>query len=75
MSYYDCDETDRAVAAYFRRGERHGWSLDQPNRSRSGIDENNVVTLRNGGGVLARYKVADSGRLRRLALKEDSVED
>jgi hypothetical protein len=69
MSWYDCDETDRAVEAYFRRAEREGLSVAQPNRYDSEFDPvAGLVTLRGGsrGEVLARYRVKPDGGLRRL---------
>ena len=68
MSHFDTDETDRAARAYFRRGDRNGETLMQPNRYDSGFD-GDVVTLANCNGVLARYRVQPDGRLRRLRVK------
>jgi len=64
MSYFDDDATDRAAAAYARKGERSGLTLDQPSRSDSGR-EGDTVTLRSGGRLLARFRVRPDGTLRR----------
>ncbi len=65
MSYYDCEETGRAVRAYHRRGNRKGQTLQQPNRYDSGL-EGNTVVLRSGDNVLARYRALPDGGVRRL---------
>jgi hypothetical protein len=65
MSYYDCEETDRAVRAYHREGDRNGETRPQPSRGDSGLESDTVV-LRGGGRVLARYRVRGDGRLRKL---------
>jgi hypothetical protein len=65
MSYHDCEETDRAVRAYHREGERNGESRMQPSRGDSGL-EGDTVVLRSGGRTLARYRVRQDGRLRKL---------
>ena len=70
MSHFDDDATDRAAAAYARKGECDGLTpdqLDTPSLCDSGR-EGDIVTLRGGGRrqVLARYRVRPDGRLRRL---------
>jgi hypothetical protein len=66
MSYYATEEVDRAVGLYFRRAEREGGRVDQPNRNlcdRIG----NTIYIRNVNGVLARCRVTTGGRLKMVA--------
>ncbi len=65
MSYFDCEQTDRAAKAYHREGERKGLTLQQPNRHDSGL-EGNTVVLRSAGNVLARYRALPNGGVRSL---------
>jgi hypothetical protein len=69
MSYYDCDETDRAVDAYFAETSRLGHEPQQPNRHRT-ERQGDVITVANSRRVLARYAVRGDGRLRRLTNRD-----
>jgi len=64
MSYYDCDETDRAVEAYFQwcQTQFPGVTPTQPNRYDTGR-VGDVITIRGGGhgSVLARFRVLPDG--------------
>jgi hypothetical protein len=69
MPYYDCEETDRAVALYFSRARRIDGpdaAPAQPGRYDSGRD-GDTITLRNVNGVLARFRIKPDGRLRFLS--------
>lgn len=61
---YDCDETERAIKLHFKWCERNGYIPDQP-ASYSGREGDEIV-LQNHNGVLARYRIYPSGRLRRI---------
>lgn len=58
----------RAMAAYFRSA-KPGESLAQPSNTSSGEQQHDgkwYVVLRNGGGVLAVYRVRNDDMLKRL---------
>jgi hypothetical protein len=62
----DDDLTRRALGAYFRTGGEYSM---QPSGSASGVEFHNgkaYVALRNGGGLLAVYRVQNNGILKRL---------
>jgi len=64
MSYYDTDQTDRAVELFSRWSERTGRIWQQPNRYETErIDD--VIHIRNCNGDLARYRVLPDGHLRK----------
>ena len=61
----DNELLNRAHRAYYRAGSSGLGSVSQPCNAESYIN-GNIVELSNANGVLARYKVTPSGRLRRL---------
>lgn len=61
----------RAYGAYARECARKGYIYQQPAAHASGVERHaglQHVVLRNGGGVLAVYRLRDDGRVRALAL-------
>lgn len=54
----------RATRAYRRFCETNGFIPQVPNQTLSDVQDG-VVTLVNGRGLLATYRVTESGRLRR----------
>lgn len=60
---------NRAIAAYYRRATKNGEIPQQPSSSSSGVTENNgkdYVVLRNVNGILAVYRVTNTGQLKHL---------
>jgi hypothetical protein len=73
----DEDLTSRAFAAYFRAGTRNGFIMAQP-ANYSGVAEHKgkqYVVLRNGGGVLAVYRVRNDGALKGLRRWPKALEE
>jgi hypothetical protein len=67
MSYFDCDETDRAARMYFEHAEQLGQTVDQPCRHDSGMQaDGQTIVFRAGRRVLGRYRVQPGGSIRRL---------
>jgi hypothetical protein len=56
VSYYDSDETGRAVKMYHWEAAARGLTVNQPSRAHSGREGDQVV-LRSGDRELARYQV------------------
>jgi hypothetical protein len=59
----------RAFSAYFKTANREGYSADQPSEGGSGLQDvgdKSYIVLRNGGGILAVYRVRHDGMLKRL---------
>ena len=70
MSYYDTEEVDRAVKAFWRWSERTGAFWIQPNRHdtvTTDVKGRTVVEIRSGDDLLATYEVPVAGRARRLS--------
>jgi hypothetical protein len=67
MPYYDDEATDEAAKAHHRWCVRNGCGTthDQPNRHDS-ERVGDVVYLRNGNRTLARYRVLEDSRVRRI---------
>ncbi|HVB16179.1 MAG TPA: hypothetical protein VNF04_06595, partial [Stellaceae bacterium] len=60
---------NRALSAYWATAAREQYSAAIPSTSGSGLYEvgdKDYVALRNGGGVLAVYRVRTDGMLKRL---------
>jgi hypothetical protein len=59
----------RAFRAYFMAASRAQYVADAPSESKSGQEEvggKQYIVLRNGGGILATYRVRNNGVLKRL---------
>jgi hypothetical protein len=69
MAIFDDDNVmRRSLAAYFRSASSLGI-LMQPSQGDSGVQNHaglSYAVLRNGGGILAVYRITNAGQLKRL---------
>jgi hypothetical protein len=68
MPFYQNANVDHAVKLYFRQMRGTAAIPSQPNRDLC-EQVGDVISIRNGRGELARYKVLPSGRLRTLEVE------
>ena len=68
MSYEYQNPWDRAVSAEYRRCKRLGFNWQQPTRSyrNETYDRRETIKLTNVKGVIARYHLTRTGRVRRI---------
>jgi hypothetical protein len=67
---HEGDLITKATRAHAHWCRARGCIEDAPSVSDSEVTDDGVVVLRNVNGVLARYRVGPSGRLRRLPDEE-----
>jgi hypothetical protein len=73
---HEVADRESCVAPSFMTADREGYSADQPSEGGSGQEEvgdKSYVVLRNGGGILAVYRIRNDGM--RAAPRPEPVRD